>query len=116
MTFEPGDTAEVSEGLADHLVTGVGSFKYSDGADTTPNDGGATDDDDAAEEDPLEGKPVAETNVAKHLDRWLDQHYTHRAEQIRTGAVDGSLDEIEAAETSDTVIDAVDKRRAELEG
>ena len=46
---------------------------------------------------------------------WLDDGYETRAERVRSGDVDDHLDEIEDAETSSTVEDAVAERRAELE-
>lgn len=94
---------EVTDEKAEELVEQFG-FEHVDG-----------DGDGVSEEDPLEGKPVAETDVSDHLDRWLDQHYTDRAEQVHAGDADGSLDEVEEAETSETVIDAVQERRDELE-
>lgn len=49
-------------------------------------------------------------------DEWLDGGYQDRADMVRTGAVDEFLDEVEAVETADTVLDAVEARRDELEG
>jgi len=46
---------------------------------------------------------------------WLDGDYSERAEAVAGGRVDGHLDAIEDCETSDTVIEAVEERRAELE-
>jgi hypothetical protein len=47
---------------------------------------------------------------------WLDADYQDRAESVRAGDVDAHLDDIEACETSKTVIDAVEDRRDDLEG
>lgn len=46
---------------------------------------------------------------------WLDEDYLDRAAAVREGEVDEHLDAIEAAETSQTVEEAVADRRAELE-
>lgn len=46
---------------------------------------------------------------------WLDNNYQDRVEAVQAGGLDEYLDEIENAETSETVIDAVQKRRVELE-
>jgi len=45
---------------------------------------------------------------------WLAGDYGERADAVADGRVDDHLDEIEAVETSDTVIEAVENRRAEL--
>jgi len=108
--FDPGDEHEVDDELATYLADHE-DFEVVDG-----DEGGGDAVVQPPDEDPLEGQPVADVDVSEHLDRWLDQHYTHRAEQVRSGDVDDSLDEIEDAETSETVIEAVQDRRAELEG
>jgi len=46
---------------------------------------------------------------------WLEGDYSERADAVADGRVDGHLDAIEDCETSDTVIEAVEDRRAELE-
>jgi hypothetical protein len=48
------------------------------------------------------------------VDEWLEADYEERAQLVRDGEVDGHLDEIVEAETSDTVIGAAEERRAEL--
>jgi len=45
---------------------------------------------------------------------WLDGDYTERADAVADGRVDAHLDAIEDAETSETVIEAVEERREEL--
>ena len=47
---------------------------------------------------------------------WMDLGYQQRAEDVREGRVDDHLDAIEDVETSDNVTEAVDERRAELDG
>lgn len=86
--FEVGDQAEISEADAEYLIEERGDFEYVNG------DNG----DDFS------------------IDGWLDNDYENRAEAVREGGVDDYLDEIEDAETSQTVIDAVEERRSELEG
>jgi hypothetical protein len=46
---------------------------------------------------------------------WLEADYRKRAERVRSGAVDAHLDAIDAAETSQTVAEAVAERRAEMQ-
>lgn len=45
---------------------------------------------------------------------WLAGDYGERADAVEDGRVDEFLDEIEAVETSDTVIEAIEARRDEL--
>jgi hypothetical protein len=103
--FDAGDVHDVGDELFGYLEAHEDFEVVGDAGD-----------DGVHEEDPLEGKSVAEVDVSEHLDRWLDQPYDHRAEQVRGGGVDDSLDAIEDAETSQTVIDAVEERRDKLEG
>lgn len=49
------------------------------------------------------------------VEEWLDQGYQKRADAVRAGDVDDHLNTIEDAETSDTVTDAIEERRDELE-
>ena len=102
--FDPGDERDVDDELAGYLADHE-DFEVVDDTDEAVH-----------EEDPLEGKSIAEVDASEHLDRWLDHPYDHRAEQVRSGSVDDSLDAIEDAETSQTVLDAVEERREELEG
>ena len=45
---------------------------------------------------------------------WLDLGYQQRAEDVQAGLVDDHLDTIADVETSDTVVDAVENRQADL--
>lgn len=47
------------------------------------------------------------------VERFGEQDYRTRAEQVREGEVDDHLDAIEAAETADTVLTAIEDRREE---
>lgn len=85
--FDLGDRAEVSEADAEYLCEERGDFVLVNG------DGGEDFD----------------------LNGWLDNDYRERAEAVRDGGLDEYLDEIADAETSDTVIEAVEERRAGLE-
>lgn len=49
-------------------------------------------------------------------DAWMDRDYQDRETAVRDGDVDEHLDAIADAETSETVKEAVDDRRDELEG
>lgn len=48
-------------------------------------------------------------------DAWLDRDYQERADAVAAGDVDEHLDAVADAESSDTVLDAIGERRAELE-
>lgn len=90
MTFESGDTMVVSEPLAVHLLESTGGFERVQ--------------DDATEW------------VDWNADDWLDQDYQQRQADVLAGTVDDHLEAIASAETSQTVIDAVESRQADLEG
>lgn len=100
--FTPGDTAEVSLGLATHLIDEVGEFER-------VNDAG---DDKVHEED---GPPDGDEWEDWSENAWLELDYQQRADDVRDGRVDEHLDAIADVETSETVADAVDHRRDELE-
>lgn len=91
-TFEPGDEYDVPAETADRLVANR-QFEY---VDTDDADGGSDGDDFSA-------------------NGWLENDYEDRADAVLEGGLDDHLDEIEDVETSDTVIDAVEERREELE-
>lgn len=100
--FEIGDQAEVSSEDAEYLVEERGDFEVVDPAASTDADA-----DGAAESDLIAG--------AFEAGNWLDREYQARANAVLAGRVDSYLDDIEAAETSDTVLEAVADRRSELE-
>jgi len=116
-TFEPGDTAEVSDGLAEHLVEDVGDFEEIvdvDGGATTDEveDGDGTADtgdepDDGGDEDGL---------VATLRDMTVDEF----EDELESGRFDDRLDEVAEAERQGKgrtgIQDAIGVRRAELEG
>jgi len=93
--FDPGDEKDVDEELAEHLED-VGEFEVVD---------------DAGEG--LQFDPGEVTDFSSN--GWLENDYQDRADAVREGGLDDYLDEIETAETSDTVLDAVEQRRDELE-
>ena len=68
--------------------------------------------DEPAEGDESDGESAGEDFGT---DSWLENGYQDRADAVHEGDVDDYLDEIEAAETSETVLDAVEERRDELE-
>ena len=84
--FHVGDRADVDDELATYLVEERGDFAY-----------------------------AGESGDDFEINGWLDNDYQDRADAVRGGGLDDYLDEIEDAETSDTVIEAVQERRAELE-
>jgi hypothetical protein len=99
--FDPGDEKDVNRELADYL-TDRDDFEMVDDAG----------DDDVSEED---GPPDVDEWEDWGESDWLELGYTQRADDVREGRVDDYLDEIDAVETSDTVIEAVEDRRSELE-
>lgn len=133
--FQIGDRAEVDAETATYLVNVRGDFEVVDDADhgdvreedgppddeTNPESEDAADDEDDEdgedEEDAVENTdPVADAVDGEDFSEngWLDNDYTDRADAVREGGLDDFLDKIEAAETSDTVIQAVKDRRSEL--
>ncbi|MFW6435002.1 MAG: hypothetical protein ACOCY1_01335 [Halovenus sp.] len=100
-TYSRGDRAEVDEDLAEYLTEERGDFEIVD-ADSDSDEETSTDSDDADAEE-------------FDVDEWLDDDYEDRADAVRAGEVDEHLDEIDEAETSGTVRDAIGERRAELE-
>lgn len=87
--FSVGDRAEVSADEAAYLCDERGDFER-------------VGDDDVGDDFSANG--------------WLENDYQERADAVLEGGLDDYLGEIEEAETSETVIDAVEQRRAELEG
>lgn len=113
-TFEPGDSADVSDGLAEHLVDDVGDFERVHENITDVEFEEVDDDGDGS--DGQEGKPPDVDEWEDwNEDDWLELDYQQRADDVRAGLVDDHLDEIEDAETSTTVVDAVALRKQDLE-
>jgi len=121
--FESGDEAEVSDGLAQHLVDDVGEFELVD-ADEGGANGTETDDADVKggdDADSTEADSEASDDGSNggagvfELEAWLDQDYRDRADRVRAGDVDEHLELLKKEETSNNVTDAIDERRAELE-
>lgn len=102
--FEIGDCEEVTDDQARYLCEERGDFERVDSDDDAPSD--ATERESEADDD---GEDFS-------VNGWLENDYTDRADAVREGGLDDYLNEIEAAETSQTVLDAVEDRRAELEG
>jgi hypothetical protein len=94
---EAGDEADVGERTADRLCARDDFGRVTTDAEDA---GGGDSGDEAADLD---------------AEAWLDQDYQTRADRVRDGDVDGHLTPIADAETSQTVQDAVDDRRDELE-
>jgi len=98
--FERGDTATVDGEMAEYLTEERGDFAIVNGEVGT--------DDTDSDEDESEAE-------AFDTDAWLEQNYTDREDRVRSGDVDDELELIAESETSDTVLDAIGERRAELE-
>jgi len=108
--FDPGEEKEVEERYAEYLRDNRDDFEVvEEGDDRDGADEGEDGDDDEEDGD-------GETGYLFDIDEWLDQDYRERAERVRSGEVDEVLGLIADEETSDTVIEAVEERRAEQEG
>lgn len=108
--FVPGDQAEVGQGEAEYLVEERGDFQVVDAGEP---------EEPAPEEAETEAEPEPSEDTADEsfdVDEWLDRDYQDRAEAVAAGDVDDHLEEIEDEETSETVIEAIQGRRDELEG
>ena len=98
---EPGGVIDVSEELAEQLLAKPYFEPVADAA--VEADGDETDD-------------TADESASEFdTDEWLDEHHETRAKRVRSGDVDEHLEPIADAETSDSVLDAIGERRAELE-
>jgi predicted nucleic acid-binding Zn-ribbon protein len=126
VTFTPGDEHDIPQGLAEHLVEDVGDFEYVDTEEPAADNAAATSDTDS-DPDPDadadaegDGEATADEDGAAtdsdafDIEGWLDNDYGDRAETVEAGEVDAHLDTIAEHETSDTVLDAIGVRRAEL--
>lgn len=80
-------------------------------AESHPYDVGAIDDEEEATDEEAGDTAAAEWSE----EAWLEGDYEQRAEAVSGGRVDGHLEAIRNVETSDTVIEAVDERQAELD-
>ena len=111
---EAGDEADVGERTADRLCARDDfervTIDAEDAGDDDSGDEAADAGDEAADagDDAGEGEPF-------DVEAWLDQDYRTRTERVGDGDVDHILDTIVDIETSQTVQDAVDDRRDELE-
>jgi hypothetical protein len=92
---EVGDEQVVGERTADRLCARDDFERVTTDAEDAGDDAG-------------EGEPF-------DVEAWLDQEYRTRTERVVDGDVDHILDTIADIETSQTVLDAVDDRRDELE-
>lgn len=106
---DPGDVVEMSAEHADYYV---------DEWDFTIVEEAPFEDEDDADESETEAEETESDDVdewaAWNEDDWLDLDYQQRATDVREGRVDDYLGQIEACETSETVEEAVEERRAEL--
>jgi len=108
--FDPGEEKDVEERYAEYLRDNRDDFEVVEVADDRDGaDEGEDGDDDEEDSD-------GETGYLFDIDEWLDQGYRERAERVSSGEVDEYLDKIVEEETSDTVVEAVEERRAEQEG
>lgn len=109
-TWSEGDVHEVDRATAERLCEQAyfEHAKADDGEDSVGESEAPGDGDDGG----------VDSDAADEFDTaaWLEADYEVRAERVTAGAVDAHLDAVEAAERSQTVIDAVEQRRADLEG
>lgn len=120
---EPGDKINVDESFVDRFPDSKFDRVHADDTDGPDDDSdGSTDtadtDDanDAADDGAAAEPPDVDEWQDWNEDDWLDVDFEQRAEDVRTGAVDDHLDDVESVERSNTVLDAVETRRDELEG
>ena len=101
-----GDEADVGERTADRLCARDDFERVATDAENADDDR----DSEAADagEDDGEAAPF-------DAEVWLEQNYQTRAERVDDGDVDAHLAAVADVETSQTVLDAVDDRRDELE-
>ena len=118
-TWERGESRDVPPEKAEALTSTHDYFEVVDGpepeaeveAESGPDEdasGGTITTDDIMPDESDDGE--------FDVDEWLEQDFDDRADAVRAGEVDDHLEEIADHETSDTVLDAVGERRAELEG
>jgi nucleoside-diphosphate-sugar epimerase len=105
---EAGDEADVGKRTADRLCARGDFERVTADAEDASGDGSGDEAADAGDDDG-EAEPF-------DAEAWLDQDYQTRADRVRDGDVDAHLAAIADAETSQTVLDAVNDRRDELEG
>lgn len=99
--FSIGDQVDVDDEMAAYLTEERGDFEVIEDDDSAPQE---------------EDKPPDEDGDDFSVNGWLENDYQDRADAVLDGGLDDFLDEIEEAESSETVIDAVQERRDELEG
>lgn len=113
--FDPVDDGD--EEPADDDADGDDEPDGTDGGDEFETqhaaEDGAYDADVDAESDDGDGEPDEWHDWNE--DAWMDLGYEQRAEDVRAGRVDDHLGDVESAERSDTVLEAVEDRRSELE-
>ena len=102
-SFEPGDERDVDDELAGYLAD------HEDFEVVGDTDEAVHEEDGTFQFDPGDAEDF-------EANGWLDNDYQDRADAVLAGGLDDYLDEIQKAETSDTVIDAVEERRDDLEG
>lgn len=126
---ERGDFVRVDE---NERVDSTPDEDASDGSDDGGGEGANGEGDEtetsSAAEETAEGdsdaEPESVVNEDDELDEWhgwdedswLELGYEQRAADVAEGLVDDHLDAIEEADRSQTVLDAVEDRRTELEG
>jgi hypothetical protein len=102
-TSEPGDVVDVDPDVGERLLE---EKRYFVRAETAASG-------DAGDADIDAGASTADGEF--DVEEWLEADYDDRAARVEAGEVDEHLEAIAEAETSDTVLDAIGVRRAELE-
>jgi len=129
--WRPGDVADVPDEVAERLLRKP-YFELAPDADRPDTDDSELDG--VEETDPSDSNPTLEAEESPSTDdedgsegsssdadsdfdadEWLEADFRDRADLVLEGRADDYLDPIEEVETSTTVTDAVEERRAELE-
>lgn len=115
VTWTPGREAELD---AETAEVALDAFEYFEEG-PAPDAGGEADSEaDGSDNDSAittEDVTPDEEGDAFDEDAWLEPDFSERADRVAAGDVDEHLDVIADVERSDTVLDAVGERRAELE-
>ena len=115
--FVSGDRAEVSTADAQYLVEERGDFELVDDGSEDQADDAEVDQEEAEDTDTDDSVADDVDVLIDEFDEdlWLDRDYRDRVDLVETGLFDEHLDTITEVETSSTVEETVDERRAELE-
>jgi hypothetical protein len=120
--YEIGDVDDVSAADAEYLVEERGDFRYVDGPPSDDTEEAASTSESASSEDTSEDSndetsdETDEPDPASEAAHLADESWQRAVAAVEDGEADAYLDELEAADDRDSVQEAIEERRAELEG